>query len=143
MEQKTTNTNTTNQAEDSRSRFVKLADDSWDKNDCTFKAIIPVEFTNAVHREFLEDGEQVQLYIARALDRSFPDLFKECREQLEGVDDMEDEPTIHAISELYMYKNALLLAQEYCAEAIRRYTAVDQALYPDKGIDHSRAFFRI
>lgn len=141
MEQ--TTTNTTNQAKVYQSRFVKLADDSWDKKDCTFKAIIPVEFTNAVHRKFLEDGEQVRLYIARALDRSFPDLFKECREQLEGVDDMENEPTTHAIAELYMYNDALLLAQEYCAEAIRRYTAVDRALYPDKMIDHSRAFFRI
>ena len=142
MEQTTTNTTTT-QAEVFQSRFVRLADDSWDKNDCTFKAIIPVEFTNAVHRKFLEDGAQVQLDIARALDRSFPDLFKECREQLEGVDDTEDEPTTHAIVKLYMYRDALFLAQEYCAEAIRRYTAVDRALYPDKRIDHSRAFFRI
>ena len=127
MEQTTTNT-TTNQAEVYQSRFVKLAEDSW-REDETFKTVIPLEFTNAMLEQIAARQKEGRLYIVRALDRSFAELLQECEDE-DGGDDWDDRQTIKAIMALFAFRDALVLANECCCEAIRRFKAVDIALHP-------------
>ena len=123
MEQNTTNTN---QAAQYQSHFVKLAEESW-REDGTFKPVIPLEFTNAMQKEIARRHEAAALYMVRALDRDFSDLMKECTHD-DTITDWDDRPSTKALMSLYALREAIERTNEYCCEAIRRFTAVDRAL---------------
>lgn len=123
MKQNTTNTN---QTEVYQSHFVKLAEESW-REDGTFKPVIPLEFTNAMNKEIARRHEAAALYMVRALDRDFSDLMEECAHD-DTITDWDDRPSTKALMSLYALRDALILTNEYCCEAISRFTAVDRAL---------------
>ena len=123
MKQNTTNTN---QTEVYQSHFVKLAEDSW-REDGTFKPVIPLEFTNAMNKEIARRHEAAALYMVRALDRDFSELMKECSHD-DTITDWDDRHSTKALMSLYALRDALILTNEYCCEAINRFTAVDRAI---------------
>ena len=120
------NTTNTKQAEVYQSHFVKLAEESW-REDGTFKTVIPLEFTNAMQKEIARRHEEAALYLTRALDRDFSDLMKECSHD-DTITGWDDSTSTKALLALFALRDAITVSNEYCCEAIRRYTAVDRAL---------------